>query len=56
MTSEQIREAAFHNKPAPIDTRPFIIRLLSSLRVCVKPKLSGGRILPSVEIKGGTDF
>jgi hypothetical protein len=43
--------AESHEKP--VDHRPFIVRLLSSIRLSPKINLKG---LHGVQVKGGTDF
>lgn len=44
--------AAFARKPASADTRPFIVRLLASIRVSAEKTKRG----ITVWIKGGADF
>lgn len=45
--------AAFTRKHAPSDTRPFVVRLLCSIRPVVKFTKKG---LSYIGIKGGADF
>jgi hypothetical protein len=46
--------AAFTRKPAPSDTRPFIVRLVSSLKLVVRGSLKKG--INFIGIRGGADF
>ena len=46
--------AAFTPKPPPSDTRPFLARLLSSIRLVVKGSLKKG--ITYIGVRGGTDF
>lgn len=46
--------AAFTRKPAPSDTRPFIVRLVSSLKVTVRGSFKKG--IQFIGIRGGADF
>jgi hypothetical protein len=46
--------AAFTPKPPPSDTRPFIVRLASSIRLVVQGSLKKG--ITYIGIRGGTDF
>ena len=55
MTKNQINDLAF-NRPIVEDKRPFLLRLLTSIKFSIKPKLSKGSIIPEFKIKGGTDF
>jgi len=55
MTKNQINDLAL-SKPMVEDKRPFLIRLLTSIKFSIMPKLSKGNIIPEFKIKGGTDF
>ena len=46
--------AAFTPKPQPSDTRPFLVRLATSIRLVVKGSLKKG--ITYIGIRGGTDF
>jgi hypothetical protein len=46
--------AALSRKPAPSDTRPFLARLLSSIRLVVKGSFKKG--ITFIGVKGGADF
>jgi hypothetical protein len=45
---------AFGRKPQPSDTRPFIVRLVSSLKLVVRGSLKKG--IQFIGIRGGADF
>jgi hypothetical protein len=53
---DSITRAEAGTNPPPEDPRPFLIRLLSSIRVMLKPKLKSGRLEIEGEVTGGTDF
>lgn len=55
---QRIDEAIKHIETPvpPEDPRPFWARLLSSIRVSFKPRLSGGKPQVDVTVKGGADF
>jgi hypothetical protein len=46
--------AAFTRKPQPSDTRSFVVRLLSSIRLVAKGSLKKG--ITFIGVRGGTDF
>ena len=46
--------AAFTPKPQQSDTRPFLARLATSIRLVVKGSLKKG--ITYIGIRGGTDF
>jgi len=45
---------AFGRKPQPSDTRSFVVRLLSSIRLVAKGSLKKG--ITFIGVRGGTDF
>lgn len=45
---------ALTQKPKPSDTRPFIVRLVSSLKLVVRGSLKKG--IQFIGIRGGADF
>ena len=55
MTESDLQKLVF-SKSAPVDRRPFLVRLLSSLRFRVGAKRSKGRVAPLFQIKGGSEF
>ena len=56
MTGQQIHDAVFGAKKTPDDPRPFWKRLLSSLRVVMKPGKSARKPVSYVGIKAKADF
>jgi hypothetical protein len=52
ITPEMLR--AIFTKPPPSDTRPFIVRLVSSLKLVVRGSLKKG--IQFIGIRGGADF
>ena len=46
--------AAFTPKPQPSDTRPFVVRLASSLKLVVRGTLKKG--INFIGIRGGAEF
>ena len=56
MTGPQIQDAVFGAKKTPDDPRPFWKRLLSSLRVAVRPGKSARKPVSYVGVRAKADF
>ena len=56
MTQDQINKAALQKPTPPEDRRSIWVRLLTSVRVRVEPRLKQGRLTRYVSIKGGVEF
>ena len=56
MTGPQIQDAVFGAKKKPDDPRPFWKRLLSSLRVVIRPGKSASKQVSYVGVKAKADF
>ena len=55
MTESDLQKLVF-SKAVRVDRRPFLVRLLSSLRFQVGAKRSKGRAIPFFQITGGSEF
>jgi hypothetical protein len=55
INKEHLREI-FIQPPEKEDSRPFLIRLLASIRVSIKGRIQGGKITKHFGVRGGTDF
>jgi hypothetical protein len=52
---EHLREIFIH-PPEKEDSRPFLVRLLASIKFSVKGRIQGGKITKHFGIRGGADF
>jgi hypothetical protein len=55
MTESDLQKLVF-SRAVRVDRRPFLARLLSSLRFQVGAKRSKGRVIPLFQVKGGCEF